>query len=203
MVATACSVGPPAPDPIVFVHGWLGRPDQWSAMVERFADDGWPDDRLVVWAYDSGLDNLTIAGLLAEEVDRVLEATGASKVDLVTHSMGALPSRWFVKHLDGAARVDAWVSIAGPNGGLAIDDCPNASCEDMHPDSPFLAALNEGDPTPGDVRYATWASSCDTVVEPASTELEGAENTRTPCLDHVGIIEDGGVYAGVRDFVSG
>ncbi|GAA3386866.1 esterase/lipase family protein [Streptomyces roseoviridis] len=109
----------PRPDPVVFVHGWNSDGSTWRTMADRFHADGWPAGHLVRWTYDATQSNVTTAARLAEEIDRVLDRTGASKVDVVTHSMGGLSSRHYLKNLGGAAKVDAWVPLAGPRHGTA------------------------------------------------------------------------------------
>ncbi|MEV7729684.1 triacylglycerol lipase [Streptomyces sp. NPDC087917] len=198
--APASAQAPAGPDPVVFVHGWNSDGSTWNTMAERFRSDGWPADHLYQWTYPASQSNVTTATQLATEIDRVLAATGAAKVDLVTHSMGALSSRHYLKNLGGDAKVDAWVSLAGPNHGTdAARLCGGAACVDMRPGSAFLNALNEGDETPGSARYATWWSPCDTLINPdSSVALDGAVNTRTPCLRHTAFPQDARVYAEVK-----
>ena len=63
-------------------------------------------------------------------------------------------------------------------------------------------ALNAGDETPGSVRYATWWSPCDEIINPdESVILSGASNHKTACLTHVGLTTDETVYKEVREFV--
>ena len=62
--------------------------------------------------------------------------------------------------------------------------------------------LNSGDETPGDVRYGTWWSPCDEVINPdSSILLSGATNTRTACILHSGYYGSSTVYGQVRNFV--
>ncbi|MFI5809042.1 esterase/lipase family protein [Streptomyces sp. NPDC051561] len=200
--AFAAAVQPAAvaPDPVVFVHGWNSDGSVWQTMAGRFRTDGWPSDRLDQWTYDTAQSNTTTAAQLAEEIQRVLDRTGATKVDVVAHSMGSLSSRYYLKNLNGAAKVDAWVSLAGPNHGTTLAQwCGGASCVEMRPGSDFLGALNSGDETPGAPRYATWASPCDSVINPRdSVALAGAVNTTTGCLDHSGLRTDQKVYEEVK-----
>jgi triacylglycerol lipase len=191
-------------DPIVFVHGLGGSPGAWATMAGRFRADGWRAADLDAWGYDSRRSNVDTARRLAAEVRRVRRATGAAKVDIVTHSMGALSSRYYLRRLGGAAVVDRWVSLGGPNHGIAGPPlCPWPSCRELRAGSAFLAALNRGDETPGPTAYGTWWSPCDRVVNPDSTvALRGARNTRTACLGHGALIADAAVYQQVRDFVS-
>ncbi|WP_411104215.1 esterase/lipase family protein [Streptomyces sp. cmx-4-9] len=188
------------PDPVVFVHGWNSDGSTWQTMADRFRADGWPAGHLDQWTYNANQSNATVAVQLAEEIDRVLDATGAGTVDVVTHSMGALSSRYYLKNLGGAAKVDAWVSLAGPNHGTETARwCGGAPCIEMRPGSDFLATLNSGDETPGTPRYATWGSPCDSVINPAdSVALDGAAHTTTACLDHSGLRTDRRVYEEVK-----
>jgi triacylglycerol lipase len=200
-------VDPPAHYPIIFVHGFLSDSTIWTSMIGRFRADGWTDRELVNWSYDYSLSNVVIARQLAAKVDSVLAATGASHVNLVTHSMGSLSARAYVRDQlagsDTATRVDAIVSLAGTNHGTALAAfCASVSCQEMRPGSAFLTNLNAGDETWGTPRYATWWSACDEAVVPqTSTVLAGAENTQTACLGHSEIYRSQAVYEQVREWV--
>lgn len=189
-------------DPIVFVHGYTGSATNWDTMVGRFKADGWTDAELTRKTYSSTTSNKTVATAVAAEVDRVLAATGATKVDIVTHSMGGLSSRWFLKSLGGTAKVDDWVSLGGPNHGSGFAYfCGSTPCVEMRPGSTFLRELNATDETPGAVTYGTWASPCDELVSVSSTRLVGATNTETACVSHSALVTDAVIYGQVRDFV--
>ncbi|MGH3310158.1 MAG: esterase/lipase family protein [Streptomyces sp.] len=190
------------PDPIVFVHGWNSSGSAWDTMAGRFAADGWPASHLNKWTYNTSQSNATTASQLAQEIDRVLTATGATKADVVTHSMGGLSSRYYTKNF-GSAKVDGWVSLGGPNHGTdTAYFCGDTSCTEMRPGSSFLDALNSGDETPGTSRYGTWWSPCDTTINPdSSVALTGATNTMTACLSHSQLRTDATVYGQVKSFV--
>lgn len=144
-------------DPIVFVHGWSSDGTVWNTMASDFRKDGWPSSYLDQWTYDYHQSNATTAQQLSREVGRVLAATGASQVDIVSHSMGGLSSRYYTKNLEGGPKVDAWVSLGGPNHGTdTANACTDTSCTEMRIGSTFLTNLNSGDETPGTPRYATW-----------------------------------------------
>lgn len=202
-------VGPTPParglvhDPILFVHGWNSNSSTWTTMIGRFSADGWTSDELWNWQYNTSQSNKTTAELIRTKVDEILAATGATKVDIVTHSMGGLSSRWYAKFLGGDAKIDEWVSLGGPNHGTdTAYFCTQTSCKEMRPGSAFLADLNAGDETPGAPRYATWWSPCDTVINPdSSVPLSGATNTQTACISHSDLHQDVTVYTQVREFV--
>jgi len=193
-----------ARDPILFVHGWNSSASTWNTVVGRFAADGWTSAELNTWSYNTAQSNATTAQQLASKVNSVLAATGAARLDLVSHSMGGLSTRYFIKNLGGGPKVDEFVSLAGPNHGTGTANLCfwNTSCFEMRPGSSFLNALNSGDETPSTPRYGTWWSPCDEVVNPdTSTILSGAANTQTSCLSHSGVKDSATVYGQLREFV--
>ena len=191
-------------DPIVFVHGYNSSAAIWGTMIGWFAADGWPMSQMYVISYDYNQSNATIAAQVKTAIEEVLSSTGAAKVDIVTHSMGALSSRYFLKNLGGSPETDAWVSLAGPNHGTSTANlCGSVACLEMRPGSTFLTELNAGDETPGTPRYATWWSNCDLATMPAQSGiLSGATNTQTACLQHNQFYGDVTVYQQVRDWVN-
>jgi triacylglycerol lipase len=191
-----------AAEPILFVHGWSSSGSVWNTMISRFQADGFSN--LNNWSYNTAQSNRTTASQIATKVGQIRAATGAAKVDIITHSMGGLSSRWYVKFLGGTSSVDEWVSLGGPNHGTNLASLCfwQTSCIEMRAGSSFLSQLNSGDETPGDVRYGTWWSPCDEVINPdSSILLSGATNTRTACILHSGYLSSSTVYGQVRDFV--
>jgi triacylglycerol lipase len=190
-------------EPIVFVHGWNSSGSTWDTMIGRFAAAGWSASELNAWTYNTSQSNVTTAGQLSSYIDQVRSRTGAPEVDVVTHSMGGLSSRYYLKNLDATGKVDEWVSLGGPNHGTtSANGCFQTSCLEMRPGSAFLTQLNSGDETPGAFRYGTFWSECDGVIWPAdSTVLKGATNTNVGCVTHSGLLTNAGVYGQVRDFV--
>lgn len=203
---TTTTAPAPSKDPILFVHGWNSSGSVWGTMISRFQADGWPSSALRAWTYNTSQSNKTTAAEMAAQVDQLLAANpGATKVDIIAHSMGSLNSRWYVKFITGGqTKVDEWVSLGGPNHGTdTANFCFSTACSEMRIGSSFLAELNAGDESPGTVvRYATWWSPCDTVINPdSSVPVAGATNTQTACLGHSDLYADATVYGQVRDFV--
>lgn len=191
-------------NPILFVHGYQSSGSVWNTQVANFTRDGWTaPGELNTISYSSNQSNATIAEQLRDRVNAILASTGNSKVDIVSHSMGGLSSRYYIRNLGGTATVDDWVSLGGPNHGTSTANlCPGQACVEMRPGSAFLSALNAGDETPGAVTYGTWRSPCDGVINPSSsTSLTGATNTQTACISHSALTTDSTVYAQEREFV--
>jgi triacylglycerol esterase/lipase EstA (alpha/beta hydrolase family) len=129
---------------------------------------------------------------LSRFVDRVLAATGASKVDLVGHSQGGMMPRYYIKFLGGASKVNTLVGLAPSNHGTTLNgiftlasyfpgseaflaDCP--ACQEQEAGSPFITNLNAGGETNPSVRYTVIESANDEVVTPyTSAFLPRADN---------------------------
>ena len=114
-------------DPIVFVHGCPPPPftnedarDSLARMRDRFAAAGYPGSHLhsILFSITCG-SNVTYAEEIAAVVEQVLAQTGAEKVDIVAHSMGALASRLYLKR-GGHDLVRDFVSLAGANHGAIV-----------------------------------------------------------------------------------
>jgi triacylglycerol lipase len=200
------STSPSTRNPILFVHGYNSDGSTWNTMVGRFKKDGWTDSELYAMTYTTSKSNVEIADSVAAEVSRILEVTGATKVDIITHSMGGLSSRYYLKHYSGTVPVDAWVSLGGPNHGTkTAEACDDDSCVEMRVGSSFLTALNADDETPNAARYGTWWSPCDEVIDPNDSvilQAVDAANHKTSCMPHRQLKEDSKVYRAVRDFVA-
>lgn len=209
-VAVAVALAPAGPaaaatahQPILFVHGYNSNAATWNEMIASFEADGYTADELYAISYDWTASNVTTAGVVSTAVEQIRAATGWATIDLVSHSMGGLSSRYYLKNLGGTARIDDWVSLGGPNHGTNVSRfCFDTSCKEMRQGSPFLTALNTGDETPATVHYGTWKSPCDTVINPdSSVALIGARNTSTTCLSHGQLLSDDTVYGQVAAFL--
>lgn len=189
-------------DPILFVHGYTGNASNWNTMIDRFQADGY--DNLYAFTFSSFKSNASVAQDINLVSDLIRSATGADKIDIITHSMGGLSSRYYLKHLGGTSEVDDWVSLGGPNHGTiwAYGCWWFSPCNQMIPGSSFLNSINSGDETPGSVKYGTWRSPCDELVIPSSsTSLSGATNTQTACIGHGALITNATVYNQIEAFL--
>jgi triacylglycerol lipase len=204
-IAAAIPATASAQDPILFVHGWSESSSLWNTMIKNFEKDGYKKSELSAYTYNTNTSNKTLAETeVKSHVESLLKATGASKVDIIAHSMGSLNTRWYVKFVAGGQeKVDDWVSLGGPNHGTTTANlCFSVACEEMRVGSKFLEELNAEDETPGTVNYGTWWSPCDEIINPdESVILSGATNTKTACMSHTALTTDKTVYEQVREFV--
>lgn len=213
--------------PVIFVHGNGEDASFWDLdnestlavnVRERFRDEGYTDQELWALSYNGARcgnntcqtsNEVNVADLTAF-IDAVLDYTAAPRVDIVAHSLGVtLARRALAVRPDLLERVEDAVFASGPNHGTTV--CRGSEdivgCHEIHPGSPWLAALNADDETPGDVRYMT---VCDCTgaadhfflgPDARSPQLEGAENLEVPGSAHFVTARGPDVYGRYLAFV--
>jgi triacylglycerol lipase len=204
--ATAPDAGAVGQNPVLFVHGFSSSASTWSTVKGYFLAQGYTNAQLRAFSYNWAQSNATTAGQVASEVNTLLAANpGATRVDIIAHSMGALSSRYYVKNLGGTAKVDELVTLAGANQGTtwAYGCYILTSCRQMVPGSSFVNQLNASPSVPGPTRHGAWWSPCDLVIVPnANAQIPGGVNTQTACLGHSELKDNATVFAQVYAFVN-
>ena len=164
------------PRPVVLVHG-LGAGDyEFGAFSPKLKAAGYcvfsltygVDPRVPIFGGVKKMQESS--GELATFIDKILAATGASKVDLVGHSEGTVMPRWYLERRGGVAKVqkfvawtplwrgtellaihafrDAAPALSGPLVKLVESFC--GSCPSFLKGSPYLNDLNaDGEAVPG------------------------------------------------------
>jgi triacylglycerol lipase len=183
--------------PVVIVPGWElaceTRRTDWDEWIAALVDRGLPREHVRVAFYDTCRSNLETAAMIGRTVAELLEKSGADKVHVIAHSMGAIPARWCIRFGGCAGKVDQVVTLAGANHGtIWAGACAfqfwAVSCADMQPESPILTKLNT-DEAPVGIGWETWVSICELVILPReSAFLRGAVNhdLTDDCVDHSG-----------------
>ncbi|MGY1718945.1 hypothetical protein ACI8AG_07850 [Blastococcus sp. SYSU DS0552] len=112
------------PLPVVFVHGNSGSAAQWQTQFQRFTSNGYPQELLFAYEYDtSGSDNTQAIAELDPFLDAVLAQTGAEQVLLAAHSRGTTVSHAYLAEPAQAAKVAKYANLDGrsaeaPPGGV-------------------------------------------------------------------------------------
>jgi pimeloyl-ACP methyl ester carboxylesterase len=113
--------------PMVFVHGFSGSGGQFESQKLRFTENGYPDDYVRVFEYDSTFSLESPADVQARLdsfIAQVKQETGRSQVDLLGHSLGTAISQTYLNSSPAhAANVAHYVNIDGaqaasPPGGV-------------------------------------------------------------------------------------
>lgn len=124
LTAPAAHADRPARLPIVFVHGNSGSAQQFETQFQRFAANGYPQELLYAYEYDSNVpDNTAAVAGLAPFIDHVLARTGTPKVLLAAHSRGTAVSQTYLADPANAAEIAKYVNLDGrsataPPGGV-------------------------------------------------------------------------------------
>ncbi|MFG1950841.1 lipase family alpha/beta hydrolase [Micromonospora sp. NPDC048830] len=204
-----------AAHPVVVVGGLSGVALAYEPLAARLRADGY---RVSIYELPGlGFGDITAsARAFAGYVDQVRAATGAARVDVVGHSEGGLVSRYYIKYLGGATKIGRYISLGSPQYGtyvaniaafLGVGNCLGiVACQQMTIGSSFLATLNSGDDTPGDVRWTAVRTLQDELVQPVGNAslADGATNVLIQdwCLlrvvGHVGLVLDGTTYTVIR-----
>lgn len=196
----------PEHNPILFVHGWAGDAGAWDEMKAAFINDGWDPNILFAYTFaDTGASvgqNVENAQEIAGWVEQILAQTGADKVDLISHSMGGLSTRYYIKYGEGINTVDDYVCLDSPQHGSTLARFIGG---DFTPDSQLITDLNTGDETPGgvlpddgpvhipgDITYTAIYATDQTGV------LDGADVIQFPDLGHNEFRTDPEVYEVVK-----
>ena len=140
--------------PVLFVHGALGTPLGWEAIVEQL-----DPSRYQPWYfyYPSGFRLDAISEGLNNYVKELHDKHRFEKMHVIAHSMGGLVSRDFLlKNLnrDKEQYIEKFISMSTPWGGvgtaaLGLKHAPTAvpSWHDVAPDSEFIEKIyNESFP---------------------------------------------------------
>jgi triacylglycerol esterase/lipase EstA (alpha/beta hydrolase family) len=190
------------PRPVILVHGTFGdMADSWQALSPLLFDNGYCVFALNYGSFNgSGAFGVYATGRiersaaqLSSFVSRVLSATGATQVDIVGHSQGGMMPRYYMKFLNGAAKVHTLIGLSPSNHGTTLDglftlaahfpgaeaafaDCP--ACAEQQAGSAFMTKLNSGGDTLVGVYYTVIQSANDEVVTPyQSAFLAGPQVT--------------------------
>ncbi|MFC9996439.1 esterase/lipase family protein [Nocardia sp. NPDC127526] len=212
----SCTPDPAHPLPVVLVHGLAGNGENsWQAVSPLLKNLGYCVFALTYGTYpgDSGLLEgvggripiMNSAPELSRYVDRVLAATGAPKVKLLTWSEGTLVAAAYIQFMGGDELVDTQVSLApiwkGTRVAQSLSDTaralgiynqvyaamnpPCAACVDMLTGSGFIQQLQESGVYSPKVRYYSVLTEADNQVVPYTNGLKDAPNATNVILQQV------------------
>ncbi|WP_103353140.1 triacylglycerol lipase [Amycolatopsis sp. CA-128772] len=210
------------PNPVLLSNGTTANAyENWANLSQRLASAGY-----CVFAGNFGGAPgafLQTVGPIADTTkalaafgDRILAATGASKLDVVGHSQGGMNVRYWIKYLGGADKISRVVGLSPSNHGTdlfgllstleRVPGVPAAlgtvcqACNEQAVGSGFLTALNAGGETVPGIQYTVIQTRYDDVVTPYSSAfLAPAANVKNILLqkvcgldftDHLGITYD-------------
>jgi len=194
-----CKPSAAHPRPVVLVHGTGGnRSTNWQTYGPLLHNNGYcvfaltygvtPGAPYPISALGGFTSMRGSAQELASFVDRVLAATGATKVDLIGHSQGTLMPDYYVKYLGGAPKVGSYISLAplwhgtelsttaaliAGAFGIPADELPFcAACGQFAPGSGFMDEIRAGGAAAPGVHYVNIMTRYDELVRPYTSGIE-------------------------------
>ena len=204
-------------EPVLLVHGTGSTPEEtwgWN-YVPTLSAMGF--DVFTVRLPDRALADVQVSSEYVVYAIREIARSTGRKVDVIGHSQGGLEPRWALKWWpDIRELVDDFVALASPRDGTVV---ANAACVagcgaavwQVRYISNLLAALNRGDPAPGDtVSYTTILSVFDEIATPpvglgandhvADVLIQDLCPARP--VDHISTISDAVSFAVVIDAIT-
>ncbi|GAA2057583.1 esterase/lipase family protein [Williamsia deligens] len=203
----SCRPSAAHPEPVILVHGTGGsQQTNWGTYVPLLKNAGYCVFALTYGALAGPWPVTAVGGMgpmrqsarqFGAFADRVLAATGASRLDVVGHSQGTLIPAWWAKYGGGAGKIARYVSLAAlwegtsPAGsgamialarqrGLLPAQFPVcAACGEFDPGSAFIRELHAGGLYAPDTEYTNIATVHDEAVVPYTSGLAaGGANVR-------------------------
>jgi triacylglycerol esterase/lipase EstA (alpha/beta hydrolase family) len=169
---------------VVLIHGLLCNRGFWNPWMLRLRKLGIPHLAITIepifGTIDDGCDAIDAA------VCQVTQATGLTPV-IVTHSMGGLSVRAWLRERSADDRVHRIITIAAPHQGTALARLATTDvARRMRINSPWLTALSAAEPLSRYRLFTCFYSHCDNIVFPAcNATLPAADNRHVPSAAHI------------------
>ena len=179
--------------PALLLHGVLCNAGVWMRMSRFLTRCGITG--LYSLSYGPPLASIdTFADQLAAKIDAVLGATGARSMMIISHSMGGLVVRAYMRKY-GIGKIARVLTIGAPHhGSMHAWLMLGTSLAQMRPGNPWLASLNREQIDPA-LRFVSLWSWHDSMVAPqTSSELPGAIDVSMIGIGHNALLGDGEVF---------
>lgn len=110
--------------PIILAHGFMGFDEILTLDYFYRVRSDYTKNCVQVFApHVSSLNYIAVrAKELAVQIDEVLRITGASKVNIIAHSMGGLDARYLISSLGYGDRVASLTTIGTPHRGTPVPE---------------------------------------------------------------------------------
>ena len=189
----SCKPSATHPYPVVLIPGTFSvMEDDFGALAPILANAGYCVFSLNYGGTPGSLiqaigSSAASAQQVAALVTKVQQATGVSQVDLVGHSQGGLLGEYYLKVLNGARNVHAYVGLSPTTHGTTLDGLtalaaffPGANaflgslcqaCADQETGSAFLQPLDTGAIAQSGVSYTVIETLNETVVTPVGSSF--------------------------------
>lgn len=188
--------------PILFVHGYFMSRACFILLYFRLRQAG----RKALFTINlrprtSPIEDL--AHQLSEKIEEILVLTKADKIDIISHSMGGIVSRYYIEQMNGAKNINKLITIGTPHKGTktAVFGI-GANARELRVNSDFMKGLNSK-PLPDKVRYYSLWSNLDNLVIPQQSSIlpEPAQNIKFYSTGHLTLLFSSKVFLKVIEIL--
>jgi triacylglycerol lipase len=166
--------------PVMLVHGYRCNSGLWWWMISRLRAAGFAVEAIDLEPALASIDQF--AEQLHHAIEAYLQETGAPKLRLVTHSMGGLVARAYLKRY-GSQRIDKVITLACGHHGTRIAYFGlGKNAREMEPGSVWLAALPEPAPVPV---VTVWSAQDNFIAPQTSSRLCDAQEIVLAGMGHL------------------
>ena len=188
----------PVDVPVLLLHGVLCNAGVWHRLARFLARRGVPG--IYSLSYGPPLASVELfADQMEAKIDAILAATGAQRVMIVSHSMGGLVARAYLRRY-GSRKLARVLTIGAPHhGSVHAWLFFGTALSQLRPGSAWLAALAREPLAPG-LRFVSLWSWHDSMVAPQlSCRLLGAVDMPLAGVGHNALLGDPQVFARVLE----
>lgn len=184
--------------PVLLLHGVLCNAGVWARTVRYLRGAG--IGPVYALSYGPPLASIEVfAEQVHERIDAIRAATGASRVIVVTHSMGGLVALAYLRR-HGGARVARLVAIGAPfHGSVHARSFFGTALAQLRPGNAWLETLDPRAPADGPPVTSIWSWHDSMVAPQTSSLLDGAHNVALTGIGHNALLRD----PAVLDLVAG
>ena len=169
--------------PVLLVHGYRCNSGLWWWMIPKLRAAGFVVEAIDLEPALASIDRF--AEQLHHAIEAYLQETGSLKLRLVTHSMGGLVARAYLKRY-GGLRVDKVITLACGHYGTRIAYFGlGKNAREMEPGSAWLAALPEPAPVPV---VTVWTAQDNFIAPQTSARLSGAQDIIVTGMGHLTLV---------------
>jgi len=182
-----------ASTPVILVHGAMHNRSGFLLTKRALKRYGYR--HVDTWNYNLfGHTIEQLAQQLADHVFDVLFDTGATRVNIVGHSLGGLIARYYIQELGGHEKVHTCITLGTPHQGTyAAIMGRGKTARQLRPGSPLLKQLKRSARKPIPTRFVSYYSNLDSMVLPAANAKLNepglqAENVLCKDLGHLSLL---------------
>ena len=183
---------------VLLLHGIDDTSDRMAHLGDYLALRGWTTGSVDMTPNDGSHSLEMLARVVADRAETQFPA--GRPFDLVCFSMGSIVGRYYLQRLGGHARVQRFVTIAGPhNGTLTAFFRHNPGSRELRPGSILLNDLNQDVNLLAQLQVTTIWTPFDLMIFPAwSSRLPFGQEVLVPVPIHPWMLHDRRVFSAVE-----